>query len=169
MLGTSKGYLRRFSSNQSTIMDVGSSSIRVEKLNEHNFHAWKQKIQLLLAFKELDELIEDDPPRDTTSAEHAAWRRRDKKAQACIGFTLTDSFLENVREATAAKQMWKAITDVFEKHALLNKLAARRRFYTATVSEREKSCSSPTASGSWRARSSPCLCLLMIRTWRWPS
>ena len=56
---------------------------------------------------------------------------------ARIGLTLTDSFLESVHEATTAKQMWKTITDVFEKHSLLNKLGARRRFYTATMSEGE--------------------------------
>ena len=33
--------------------------------------------------------------------------------------------------------MWKTICDVFEKHTLLNKLAARRRFYTAQMHESE--------------------------------
>ena len=33
--------------------------------------------------------------------------------------------------------MWKAILDVFEKHTLLNKLSARRNFYTAKMQESE--------------------------------
>ena len=76
MLGTSNGYPRRFSSDQSTIVDAENGSMEIEELNEHSFHARKQKTQLLLAFGELDELIGDDPPRQTTSADYAAWRRR---------------------------------------------------------------------------------------------
>ena len=88
-------------------------------------------------FEELDELAEDGPPTHKTSAERAAWRRRDEKAQACIGWTLADAFLESVREATTAERMWKIVTDVLEKRTLLHQLAAGRRFYTATMSESE--------------------------------
>ena len=45
--------------------------------------------------------------------------------------------LENVCSCTTVKEMWKTISDVFEKHTLLNKLAARRRFYTAKMHESE--------------------------------
>ena len=108
----------------------------MKKLNDSNFHAWKQKIQLLLASKDLDEIIEDDEP-DLNELEFKTWQRKDKKAQACIGLTLSDSMLENVRECETAKEMWETICDVFEKHTLLNKLAARRRFYTAEKLESE--------------------------------
>jgi hypothetical protein len=33
-------------------------ALKVEKLNETSFHAWMQKVQLLLALKDLDEHIE---------------------------------------------------------------------------------------------------------------
>lgn len=38
------------------------SSTKIEKLNDSTFHAWKQKIVLILALKDLDDSIEDDPP-----------------------------------------------------------------------------------------------------------
>ena len=34
--------------------------------------------------------------------------------------------------------MWQLITDIFEKHTLLNKLSARRAFYTARMNDGEK-------------------------------
>ena len=34
--------------------------------------------------------------------------------------------------------MWKLIYDIYEKHTFLNKLAARRRFYTAKMQENDK-------------------------------
>ncbi len=33
------------------------------------------------------------------------WKRRDRKAQAIIGLTLSDDLLENVREVKSAKEM----------------------------------------------------------------
>eukprot|EP00171_Calliarthron_tuberculosum_P021821 IDg21821t1 len=114
-----------------------SGSMKVEKLNETSFHAWKHKIQLLLAWKELDEHIEDDSPTRETS-EFPTWCRRDKRAMVCIGLSLSDALLENVREASTAKEMWTLITNVFERHTLLNKLSARRKFYTATMLDGEK-------------------------------
>ncbi len=40
-------------------MDV-TGGIRLEKLNNTNFHGWKQNIQLVLSLRELDDFIKDD-------------------------------------------------------------------------------------------------------------
>jgi hypothetical protein len=57
---------------------------------------------------------------------------------ACIELTLSDALLENVREASSAKEMWTSIMNVFERHTLLNKFSDRRNFYTATMQDGEK-------------------------------
>ena len=101
--------------------------MKVDKLTDNNFHAWKLKNELLLAFQELDDVIEDDMP-ESDDLNFNAWRGRDKKAQVCIGLTLSDSMLENVRECKSAKEMWKTTCDVFEKHTFLSKFAGLRRF-----------------------------------------
>jgi hypothetical protein len=120
------------------IMDSDAGGgLKVEKLNETSFHAWKHKIQLLLALKDLNEYIEEDAP-ERDASEFATWRRRDKKEMACIGLPLSDALLENVREASSAKEMGTSIINLSERHTLLNKLPARRRFYTATMLDDEK-------------------------------
>ena len=43
-------------------MDESSHSVRIEKLNDTNFHAWKRKIQHVLALRDLDDYIHDDGP-----------------------------------------------------------------------------------------------------------
>ncbi len=108
-------------------------SSKIDKLNTTNFHAWKQKIKHLLALKDLVDFIIDDIPQTFD----VSWSKKDAKAQAIIGLSLSDEMLENVREATSAKDMWNTICNVFERHTLLNKLAARRKFYTATKKEVE--------------------------------
>ena len=114
-------------------MDTNTLSATIDKLNASNFHTWKQKIKHLLALKDLSEFIENDAAAHDTPE----WRKRDVKAQAIIGLTLSDELLENVREVTTTSEMWKTICDVFERHTLLNKLSARRKFYTATKEEGE--------------------------------
>ena len=117
-------------------MEESTSSVKIEKLNNSNFHAWKQKIILVLCLRDLDQYIDDTPPTD--SAQKAVWIRGDRKAKAIIGLSLSDEHLENVTEAGSAKEICNTILNVFESHTLLNKLAARTRFYTAQMDSGEK-------------------------------
>ena len=108
-------------------MESESSTTRVEKLTNINYHSWKQKIIHLLALKDLDECINEDPPVNADEATRRSWHRKDRKAQAIIGLSISDELLENVRDSASAKEMWCIIKDVFERHTLLNKLATRRK------------------------------------------
>ena len=66
-------------------MEIGSSSAKIDKLNANNFHEWKQKIKHLLPLKDLDEFIN----YDVTAKAIPEWKRKDVKAQAIIGPTLS--------------------------------------------------------------------------------
>ena len=116
-------------------MESDTNSLKIETLNELNYSSWKIRIQHVLALKDLEDFLEDDPPTDTSQS--AIWLKKDKKARAIIGLTLSNEMLENVREAKTAKDMWNTIKNVFERHTLLNKLSARRKFYTAEKQENE--------------------------------
>ena len=71
-----------------------------------------------------------------------------QKAQVVIGLSLSNGLLENVRDVSTTKEMWNAIKNVFERHTLLNKLSARKRFYTATMSSDESVLQFLTESAS---------------------
>ena len=118
-------------------MDSEKASLTLEKLRDDNFHVWKHRVQLILGFKELDEYIDQDPPA-LDASEYPAWRKGDRKAMGIIGLSLSDDHLEQFQHAETAKEMWTLICEIYEKHTLLNKLAARRRFYTATMNDGEK-------------------------------
>ena len=119
-------------------MDSESASIRIEKLNENNFHIWKVKIRMVLCIRELEQYLSDDKPPPETDSKYQEWIRNDSKARAFIGLSLTNNHLEQVQHSKSAKDMWKSICDIYEKHTLLNQLTARRRFYTAEMKEFEK-------------------------------
>ena len=44
-------------------MDSGGGFLKIEKLGESNFHVWKQKVELLFAFRELDGHIDETATR----------------------------------------------------------------------------------------------------------
>ena len=120
-------------------MDSENSSSKIEKLTNTNYHFWKIRIVHILTLKDLENYLEDEAPSPETSKpdEIARWKKGDKKAQAIIGLTLSDDLLENVREVETTRAMWVAIKNVFERHTLLNKLSARKKFYTATMGTEE--------------------------------
>jgi hypothetical protein len=103
---------------------------KIDKLNDNNYHTWKQNIELLLAFRDLDEVMFEAPPADMEINLEVAilFKKKDTKAKAVIGLTLSDDHLEHVRSAKTAAEMWTALKNVFQRNRLLNKLAARRRF-----------------------------------------
>lgn len=115
----------------------GGGAFKIEKLGESNYHVWKRKVELLLAFRELeDHISECELPADPDAL--AAWQKKDAKARAVIGLTLNDEHLEHVRGIQSALEMWKAIVNIFQRRTLLNRLTARRRFYSAKMDGSER-------------------------------
>ncbi len=73
------------------------------------------------------------------------WCKNDRKAAALIGLSLSDEHPEHFQEVHSAKDMWQCILNIFERHTMLNKLAARRKFYTVTMLADERISHKPTA------------------------
>lgn len=113
-------------------MDSSSSFPKIEQLSEDNFYTWKQKVQLLLCYREVDFTLTQDAP-EKNHDEYDKWLKANNKAKAIIGLSLSNEHLHHVADADSAKKMWEALLDIYEKNTLLNKLTARRRFYTAEM------------------------------------
>lgn len=117
------------------------SSFKIEKLADSNYFAWEQEIVSVLTLKYLDQYIEDSQTSfgdDSDGNLKAKWNRGDRKAQAIIGLSMSDEHLKHLRDSTSTRDMWTKIKNVVERHILLNKLTARRRFYIATMKNGEK-------------------------------
>lgn len=76
-------------------------------------------------------------PREST-AEYIQWPQCNKLARAIIKQALSADMLEHIRDVPSAKQMYEIICNIFQRHMLLNKLRARRNFYTVMMSPEEK-------------------------------
>ena len=110
-------------------MESENSSTKIDKLDNSNYHFWKIRIEHLVILKDLEIFLNDDPPGSETSTadQIALWRKKENKAQAIVGLSLSNELLENVRDANCTKDMWISIKNVFERHELLNKLSARKK------------------------------------------
>ena len=110
---------------------------KVEKLNDSNFHYWKQQVEYALALKELSDYILPTSDRPSP-ADAAKATRDDAKAKAVIGMTLGKDHAELVKDCKTAHESWTTILELFQRKTLLNKLMARRRFYAAKMEATEK-------------------------------
>lgn len=117
-------------------MDGSGESVRIEKLDESNYSAWKKKLVPLPSLCDIDKYIENDPPFKD-DGELNKWQKGESKARVGIGLSLSNENLENVRDVKSPKHMWKKIITLFELHTLLKTLSARQRFYTVTMKSEE--------------------------------
>jgi len=115
----------------------GIGGFKIEKLGESSYHVWMQKVELVLALRELEDHIYDSrPPID--EAELAVWQKNDAKARAIFCLTLYEEHLEHVRELESAAEMWEAIKNLFQRKTLLKRLTARLRVYAVKMTYKEK-------------------------------
>jgi len=110
---------------------AGMGGIKIDKLTVMNFHEWRQRIKMVLALRDLDDMLDEDgKPTDADARESAMWKRRDTKASANIGLTLGSEQLEHVAGCKTTAEMWSTLQGVFQRKSLMNKMKARREFYT---------------------------------------
>jgi len=108
--------------------------IMIDKLTETNFHEWRQRIKMVLALRDLDDMLDEDgKPTDADARECAVWKRRDTKASAIIGLTVGSEQLEHVSGCKTMAEMWSTLQGVFQRKSLMNKMKARREFYTVEL------------------------------------
>lgn len=60
------------------------------------------------------------------------------KAEAVIGLSLSNEYLEHRSSVCSGKEMWETNLDVFQIHTLLTKSAARQKFYNIPMAARHK-------------------------------
>jgi len=88
--------------------------IKIDKLTATNFHEWRQRIKMVFALRDLDDMLDEDgTPTDAEDRELTLWKRRDTMASAIIGLTLGSEQLEHVSGCKTTADMWSTLQGFF--------------------------------------------------------
>jgi len=89
---------------------------------------------LVLALRDLDDMLDEDgKPTNAEDRKMALWKRGDTRASAIVGLTLESEQLEHVSGCKTTAEMWSTLQGVFQRKSLMNKMKARREFYTVEM------------------------------------
>ena len=116
----------------------GESSKVMEKFDGTDFHLWKFKIEMLLASKDLWEIVEgsEEPPlEEGDPKELKAFQRRSKLALSIIATNLVNQQAAHIQHCRDPTSAWQILCGVHEQRSLSNILFLRRKFFTIQMQD----------------------------------
>ena len=110
----------------------------VDKFNGDNFGSWKFKMEMVLAAKDLWDIVdksESPQPDDVEESTKKEYTRRCKKALAIIAINLVDKEMFHIKGWTRPAEAWETLCNIHETKSLSNILFLRRKFFTVKMEE----------------------------------
>lgn len=120
----------------------GESARVVEKFDGVYFHLWKFKMEMVLAAKDLWEIVEgseQEPPdqfeNDYDPKVFKAYQRRSKLELSIIATNLSNKQAAHIQHSRDPSAAWQILCDVHEQKSLSNILYVRRKFFTMKMQD----------------------------------
>jgi hypothetical protein len=111
----------------------GSSEMSIWKFDGTNFNFWKEQMQeYLIVCAQIDPLEHDLAP---TTYKPEVWTKMDSVLRATIRMHLSESVYYTVQACTTAKELWKTLSDTYEKKVAATKIYLIRRLYNLWIKE----------------------------------
>jgi hypothetical protein len=106
-----------------------STSMRVEDtLNgAANFRSWKHRVLLILEENELLDHVKKVLPEPKEEEANAKFKRNEVKAKRIITNSIKDHLIPNVSELKTPKEMFDALTKLYESKNTSRKLTLRHQ------------------------------------------
>jgi hypothetical protein len=99
-----------------------------------NFLSWKARVTLLLKEHDLWEITEKVVPTPTDATEKATLVKKDIKAQRVIMDVVKDHLIPHLAEKQSAREMFKALVDLFQSDNLNRKMVLRNKLRSIQMS-----------------------------------
>ena len=106
-------------------------------LNESNFPTWKIQLKMYLISQDLFGVVNETEvaPADTTTAEYSRYAKKRDKALAAIVLAIEPRLLYIIGEPQEPSEVWKKLTNTFQRKSWANKLRLRRKLYNLKLKE----------------------------------
>ncbi|UYV69959.1 hypothetical protein LAZ67_7001325 [Cordylochernes scorpioides] len=111
------------------------NSVQVPKFDGKNFASWKFRIVSILEGKELDDLLECDPPEDEVKFKE--WKKKDAQAKGIITCAMTDSLVALILNCKTSKDIWIALHERYEGDKKKRIIEARNDVSRLTMKKEE--------------------------------
>ncbi|UYV72221.1 hypothetical protein LAZ67_9002232 [Cordylochernes scorpioides] len=111
------------------------NSVQVPKFDGKNFASWKFRIVSILEGKELDDLLEGDPPEDEVKFKE--WKKKDAQAKGIITCAMTDSLVALILNCKTSKDIWIALHERYEGDKKKKIIEARNDVSRLTMKKEE--------------------------------
>ncbi|UYV62945.1 hypothetical protein LAZ67_2002573 [Cordylochernes scorpioides] len=111
------------------------NSVQVPKFDGKNFASWKFRIVSILEGKELDDLLESDPPEDEVKFKE--WKKKDAQAKGIITCAMTDSLVALILNCKTSKDIWIALHERYEGDKKKRIIEARNDVSRLTMKKEE--------------------------------
>lgn len=103
-----------------------------------NFNNWKFRVRTILEERQLSSALINTEADFTADRDKNDFKLKDAKVKSIIVQCLTDKYLDLVKDSKTAKDMMKALQDVFERKSVFTKLTLKRRLLTLKLSRNDK-------------------------------
>ena len=112
---------------------IESSLSKIEKLDSHNYHAWKRDMEMLLTLKDMWEDMHEarPPPGD----ERNVWNKLQKHTLALIHLSCSREAAAMIAEATTGKDAWTILNDTYASTNIQNVMRLEEKFGRAKKEE----------------------------------
>lgn len=110
----------------------------VPQLNTGNFNNWKFRVKALLEEKQLENTLEKLVSDCETEKDQAEFKIKDAKAKSIIVQCVSDKHLDIIKDSNTAKEMVKALEDVFQRKSIFTKLTLKKKLLTLKHKKNQK-------------------------------
>jgi hypothetical protein len=118
-----------------------STNMRVEDRLDgaDNFRSWKHKVLLILEENELLDHIKQMLPEPEEEDAKAKFRKNEVKAKRILTDSIKDHLIPNVSKLKTPKEMFDALTRLYESKNTSRKLTLRHQLRNMTMNKSESS------------------------------
>jgi hypothetical protein len=116
-----------------------STSMRVEDRLDgaNNFRSWKHEVFLILEENDLLDHVMKDFPKSEDEEARAKFKKNEVKAQRILTDSIKDHLIPNVLELKTPKEMFNALTRIYESKNTSRKLTLRHQLMNMTMNKSE--------------------------------
>jgi hypothetical protein len=114
-----------------------STSMRVEdRLNgEDKFRSWKHRVLLILEDNEILDHVKKLLPEPKEEEANTNFKRNEVKAKRILTDSIKDHLIPNVSKLNTSKEMFDALTRLYERKNTSRKLTLRHQLRNVTMNK----------------------------------